>query len=73
MFIYEKSLYLLNVELKGLEGRHYLKEKKKKNSEKSLTWNIYEHPLQTLLKTGKLHFNYFLNVLRLESIWKAVI
>jgi hypothetical protein len=36
MFIYEKSLYLLNVELKGLEGRHYLKEKKKKTQKKAL-------------------------------------
>lgn len=45
----------------------------RKNPESSATWNIYEHLLQTLLKPGKLHFNYFVNVLKLKSIWKAVV
>lgn len=45
----------------------------RKNPESSDIWNVYENLLQTLLKPGKLHFNYFVNALKLKSIWKAVI
>lgn len=48
MFIYEKSLYLLNVELKGLEGRHYLKEKKKKLRKKPYLKHLWTSIANTL-------------------------
>lgn len=62
--------------IKGIGGEEdtIWKEKKKKEALRNEPYlkRLWTSIANTL-KNCKLHFNYFLNVLKLKSIWKAVI